>query len=101
MKGYVCVWAYRVALEHREEFEAFYGEDGGWSYLFSRSRGYVSTTLLEDHSEPGRYLTIDRWSDEVAYRAFRARFAQEYEELDEACEGLTEHEESLGSYTAL
>jgi quinol monooxygenase YgiN len=98
MGAYVYVWAFRVAPSQREDFEHVYGPDGAWSMLFAQSNGYVSTTLLEDRNVDGRYVTIDRWRDEESYSRFHIRFAEDYATLDQACEGLTEHEESLGSY---
>ena len=47
---------------------------------------------------PGRYVTIDRWESEEAYRAFRARFAGEHDAVDRACEALTVEETPLGAY---
>ena len=101
MSGYVYVWAFRVAPARRDAFERVYGSGGEWVALFAQADGYESTTLLADRSEAGRYLTIDRWRDEAAYRAFRETFAGQYTALDQACEGLTEHEESLGSYALI
>jgi len=101
MSGYVYVWAFRVAPSQREAFERAYGDAGEWTTLFAQADGYDSTTLLADRDVPGRYLTIDRWRDEASYRAFRLRFAEAYASLDQACEGLIEHEEALGSYTAV
>jgi heme-degrading monooxygenase HmoA len=98
MSGYVYVWAFRVATQHRDAFEQAYGAGGAWTALFAQADGYLGTTLLADRTVAGRYLTIDRWRDEAAYRAFRERDAERYAALDRACEGLTEHEESLGSY---
>lgn len=98
MAGYVYVWAFRVAAQHRDAFERAYGPDGDWVTLFAQADGYLGTTLLIDRDEPGRYLTIDRWRDEAAYGAFRARYADRYAAIDQACEGLTDHEEPLGSY---
>jgi quinol monooxygenase YgiN len=101
VRGYVYVWAFRVAAQHRDAFERAYGADGAWTALFAEADGWLGTRLLADRAVAGRYLTIDRWRDEAAYRAFREHFAQRYAALDQDCEGLTEHEESLGSYSEL
>lgn len=98
MGAYVYIWAFRVAEQRRDAFEQAYGAGGAWAALFAQADGYVGTSLLADRAVPGRYLTIDRWRDEAAYRAFRERFGERYAALDRACEGLTEHEEALGSY---
>ncbi|HSX60154.1 MAG TPA: antibiotic biosynthesis monooxygenase [Tahibacter sp.] len=98
MRGYAYVWAFRVAEARRAEFERVYGPDGPWVALFAQADGYLGTSLLADRAQAGRYLTIDRWRDEAAHEAFRARFAERYAALDRACEGLAEHEQTLGHY---
>ena len=40
-------------------------------------------------------LTLDRWDSIAAQSAMRERFAQEYAELDRACEQLTEAERRI------
>ena len=52
-----------------------------------------------DRADPLRYVTIDRWASIEDWRAFRARFAAEYERLDHASETLTAREAPLGEYT--
>jgi heme-degrading monooxygenase HmoA len=95
---YTYLWEFHVDRERREEFERHYGPNGCWAALFRRSPGYVETLLLRDPANPRRYITIDRWESEAAYRSFRARFAAEYTELDERCQCLTTQELSLGHY---
>jgi heme-degrading monooxygenase HmoA len=89
MAGYVYVWEFHVAAAQRAAFEQHYGAAGDWVALFRRGEGYLGTSLLRDRNEDGRYLTIDRWRDEAAFRAFRAQFDVDYRRLDAACEGLT------------
>ena len=98
MAGYATVWEFRVHSERRHEFERHYGPQGSWVDLFRQAAGYLGTELLHDRSDPLRYLTIDRWKDADAYRAFRAGFARQYERLDAACEGLAAQEAALGEY---
>jgi quinol monooxygenase YgiN len=98
---YVYVWEFRVAPERKQEFVAAYGPSGAWSQLFRKAAGYVETLLLQDQSIPGRFLTVDRWSSESAHEAFLVQFGAEYKALDLACEALTQHESSLGSYWEL
>jgi heme-degrading monooxygenase HmoA len=92
------VWEYLVVAGREEEFTAAYGPSGAWSMLFRRAPGYIETLLLRDQAAPGRFLTIDRWSSATAHDAFRIAFQAEYEALDRACEALTRHEASLGSF---
>jgi heme-degrading monooxygenase HmoA len=66
--------------------------------LFRRADGYLDTRLLRDRATPGRYVTMDRWEDEAAYRAFRVRLAAEHDAIDRECEALTIEERALGEY---
>jgi heme-degrading monooxygenase HmoA len=95
---YTYLWEFHVDPERREEFEKHYGPNGSWVALFRRSPGYIETLLLRDPTNPRRYLTIDRWESEAAYRSFRSRLAAEYRELDERCQHLTTKETPLGQY---
>lgn len=95
------IWEYRVRADTEAEFLQHYRPDGTWARLFGRAPGYLGTQLLHDLNEPGRYVTVDRWETEAAFRSFRERFAKEFEELDRRCEALTVHERSLGRYVEI
>jgi len=95
---YTYLWEFLVEPEHLEEFRRHYGPNGPWVELFRRSPGYLETLLLQDAREPRRFVTIDRWESEEAYRTFRVRFSREYADLDARCEHLTSRETSLGHY---
>jgi heme-degrading monooxygenase HmoA len=99
--SHVTLWAFSVEPARRAEFEAHYGADGSWAQLFRRAARYIGTELLRDRTDATRYLTIDRWQSAEAWRAFRTRFAAEYECLDRECEALTTRESPLGEYEAL
>jgi heme-degrading monooxygenase HmoA len=99
--GYTYVWEFTVDESARAEFEREYGPDGRWVALFRSAPGYLESLLLRDEAIPGRYLTVDRWQSEAAYRAFRADFAVQYAALDRDCERLTQTEHALGSFTEL
>ena len=98
MPVYVYLWQFDVRPGAEAEFERHYGSDGTWVVLFRRAPGYVDTRLLKDRDVPGRYVTIDRWESESAYRAYRERFAAEHDAIDSACESLTIKETPLGVY---
>jgi heme-degrading monooxygenase HmoA len=66
--------------------------------LFRTAPGYVRTVLLRDLSHHNRYLTIDTWEDEPAYRRFRQASAAEFEALDRRCESLTVAEREVGRF---
>jgi heme-degrading monooxygenase HmoA len=97
--SYASVWEFHVPLALLSEFEQHYGPGGTWAQLFGSSAGYIETLLLKDSSTLGRYITVDRWRDEEAFRAFHSTFSQQYEQLDRECERLTLDEQLLGAFT--
>jgi heme-degrading monooxygenase HmoA len=97
---YVSIWEFQVAPDAEDRFRHEYGPDGGWAALFRRAPGYVSTTLLRDHVDPLRFLTVDVWESEEAHEAFRREFALAYAEHDDACRTLTLRELPVGRFTA-
>jgi heme-degrading monooxygenase HmoA len=68
---FVVIWQFEIAEENLASFEASYGDAGPWSQLFRHSPNYLGTELLRDAYIPGSYLTIDRWTSESDFRAFR------------------------------
>jgi heme-degrading monooxygenase HmoA len=95
---FVVVWQFEIAEDKVAGFEAAYGPDGSWAQLFRTSTSYQGTELLRDAYVPGSYLTIDRWSSEEAFRAFRKEHDKEYEALDRKCDALTSRETRVGAY---
>lgn len=96
---FIVVWQFEIAEEKVAAFEAAYGPAGSWAQLFGSSPDYHGTELLRDAYIPGGYLTIDRWTSEAAFRAFRRAHDAEYEKLDRACDALTARETRIGAYT--
>jgi heme-degrading monooxygenase HmoA len=96
---FVVVWRFEVAEEKIAAFEAAYGADGHWARLFRSSPSYKGTELLRDAYDSGAYLTIDRWTSEEDFRAFRKEHDADYEKLDRACDALTSRETRIGAYT--
>jgi heme-degrading monooxygenase HmoA len=97
---FVILWQFDIAESEIAGFEAAYGPDGSWATLFARSPEYLGTELLRDAYVPGRYVTVDRWSSEQAFRAFRAEHDSGYEALDRACDSLTAAESRIGAFFA-
>jgi len=97
---FVIVWQFEVTEEQTTGFEAAYSADGSWARLFRHSAEYLGTELLRDAYVPGRYLTIDRWQSEDAFRAFRKQHDADYEALDRACDALTASEQRVGAFSA-
>ena len=95
---FVVVWRFEIAEEKVSAFEAAYGPQGAWAQLFKLSPNYLGTELLRDAYIPGSYLTIDRWSSEDAFRAFRKEHDPEYEALDRSCDSMTSSETRVGAY---
>ena len=99
VRMFVVVWQFEIAEEKVAAFEAAYGPEGAWAKLFRTSPNYLGTELLRDAYIPGGYVTIDRWSSEEAFRAFRKDHDSEYEVLDRECDALTARETRVGAYT--
>jgi heme-degrading monooxygenase HmoA len=97
---FVILWQFDIADEKTSAFEAAYGAAGKWASLFSRSTEYLGTELLKDAYVPGRYVTVDRWQSEEAFRAFRAQHDPDYEAIDRACDSLTSAETRIGAFVA-
>jgi heme-degrading monooxygenase HmoA len=95
---HVILWKFRARPGRETDFERAYGDDGDWSRLFRRSEGYLGTELMR--ATDGTYLTIDRWTTEEAYRAFKLAYGTSYAELDARCEALTIEETMLGAIEA-
>jgi heme-degrading monooxygenase HmoA len=98
MRNYTYIWVFQVRSDRLEEFLHYYAATGAWALLFRRAPGYIGTRLLRDQNDPLRFVTIDDWESEEHYRAFRARFAGEYEALDRICEGMTSAESPVGQF---
>jgi heme-degrading monooxygenase HmoA len=96
---FVVVWQFEVAEENVPAFEAAYCPDGTWATLFRTSPEYLGTELLRDAYVPGAYLTVDRWTSEEAFRAFRRDHDADYEAIDRSCDALTASETRVGAYT--
>jgi len=97
---FVILWQFDIADEKTAEFEAAYGAAGSWAQLFGRSTEYLGTELLRDAYVPGRYVTVDRWQSEEAFRAFRALHDADYEAVDRASDALTSWESRIGAFVA-
>ncbi len=95
---FVILWQFDIAEEKVSAFEAVYGSQGSWARLFASSSEYLGTELLKDAYVPGRYLTIDRWSSEEAFRAFRKAHDADYEAIDRECDSLTAAESRIGAF---
>jgi [ribosomal protein S5]-alanine N-acetyltransferase len=98
VSGYVIVWGFEVVPGREAEFETCYAPEGAWARLFGSAPGFIETRLIQDSASPSRCVTVDRWESEQHFRAFRERFASQYEALDHACEPLTAHERLIAMF---
>jgi len=92
---YVRVWDYAVLSEHVAAFTAIYGADGQWAELFRQGHGYLGTQLYRSVDLPGRFLTVDSWTDEASWLSFLDRFRPAYLALDARTQNLTVEEREL------
>ena len=99
MTAYTSLREFIVATRHLNEFERHYGPQGSWVQLFSQSAGYIQTLLLRDSTDPRRFVTVDRWESDDAYRKFRSTFSRQYADLDCRCEQLTVRESLIGEFS--
>jgi heme-degrading monooxygenase HmoA len=95
---HVIVWEFVPKADCEAEFARIYGPGGQWAALFKRTQGFLGTELLRDEKRPERYLTVDRWASEAAFRQFRVQFGEQYETLDHECEIMIEQERRIGSF---
>ena len=98
MASYIILWEFQVKGSQENQFERVYGPQGDWTRFFANGEGYLGTELHRDLRKPGRYVTVDFWTSQAAYEAFRERHAAEYRSLDLKCEALTEQESPLGVF---
>lgn len=96
--SFEIVWTYDVEEAARAAFERAYGPDGDWARLFFAVDGFIEVVLLADIERPGRYLTIDRWRDAVAFEAFIGVHGDQYAALDDALAGISSRGHRLGAY---
>lgn len=96
--SYEIVWSYDVGPDAREAFERAYGSAGDWAQLFSRGDGFIEVVLLADATAPGRYLTIDRWSDAASFDTFMTLHGDAYAGLDDELAPISSRGERLGAY---
>ncbi|KAB2889312.1 MAG: hypothetical protein F9K32_13230 [Desulfobulbaceae bacterium] len=86
---FVAIWKFTVAAGRVPDFVRAYGPEGVWVELFRRAEGYLSTELVQSRDHNNVFVTIDSWTSQAAWNAFREDFAGEYAAIDRLCEALT------------
>lgn len=92
------VWEFQVREASVAAFQQVYGSAGDWATLFRRHPGFQGTTLLQDSATPGRFLTIDHWTDLEHFTEMRQASRREYSRLDDRCSEFTVSERELGVF---
>jgi hypothetical protein len=69
--------------------------DRGHSGL-AKARDFVERSYFANMEDPRHFLTIDSWDSVVALVRMREQFHDEYGDLDQTCEELTETERRVG-----
>jgi heme-degrading monooxygenase HmoA len=96
-RGFLVIWQFQVREGMEKRFERIYGAHGDWVKLFAQDDTYVTTELVHRLNSRS-YLTLDFWTSETAYDAFRKQHRAEYKTLDLKCEGMTENEREIGRF---
>lgn len=86
---YRIVWTYTVEQPRARAFEKAYGPEGDLAALFGRAEGFLGTALFRDTGREDRYLTVDYWTTEPAWRAFLRDFPAQHEALETHLAALT------------
>jgi heme-degrading monooxygenase HmoA len=94
---FLVIWEFLVREGMEKRFERIYGAHGDWVQLFARDSGYIRTELVHE-SNSASYLTLDFWTSETAYDAFRKQHRAEYKTIDLKCEGITKTEREIGRF---
>jgi heme-degrading monooxygenase HmoA len=93
---YRIVWQYTVRSEALARFTKAYGKDGVWTEFFRSSPDYITTELYNDVGDALRFITVDVWRSRSSYEQFRKSRADDYAELDTACDTLVARQRTLG-----
>lgn len=92
------MWEYIVRNETLNEFIQTYGPNGEWVRLFQKCEGYIKTELIQDSTQPNRFITIDYWQNQESFSAMKQTIAEKYDSLDKQCEHYTTSEKHLGYF---
>jgi hypothetical protein len=95
--GFLVIWQFQVREGMEKPFEKVYGAQGDWVQLFAQHDAYITTELVHQ-SNTACYLTLDFWTSQAAYDAFRKQHRAEYKAIDLRGEGMTEDEREIGKF---
>jgi hypothetical protein len=92
------VWEFIVRESAVKKFMRAYGPGGPWERLFQGYLGFLGTALLRDGENPRRFLTIDYWETGPHRRQMMAQGREEYVNLDELLDDLTDDQDEIGTF---
>jgi hypothetical protein len=101
--GYLIMWEFQVLEGMEKRFEKVYGTRGDWAQLFGQDELYMGTELIhklkgEDLQAGRTYITLDFWTSQQAYEAFRKRHFAKYKAIDQECQEMTKSEREIGRF---
>lgn len=97
---FVVLWEFDVKSECVDRFTLAYAANGEWARLFAKDGKFRETRLLQNISEPVRFLTMDIWESRADYEHFLNEHADAYRDLDAKCAAWTTAERHLNSFDA-
>lgn len=97
---FVVLWEFDVKSEYVDRFTLAYAANGEWGRLFAKDSKFRETRLLQNISEPLRFVTMDIWESRADYEHFLNEQADAYRDLDAKCAVWTTAERHLSSFDA-
>jgi heme-degrading monooxygenase HmoA len=97
---FVVLWEFDVKSEYLDRFTLAYAVNGEWAQLFAKDSKFRETRLLQNISEPLRFVTMDIWESRADYEHFLNEQAEAYGDLDAKCAAWTTAERHLNSFDA-
>jgi heme-degrading monooxygenase HmoA len=97
---FVVLWEFDVKSECVDRFTLAYAANGAWARLFAKDSKFRETRLLQNISEPLRFVTMDIWESRTDYEHFLHERADAYRDLNAKCAAWTTAERHLSSFDA-
>ncbi len=94
----VIIWEYYVQPTLQPAFEQYYHAHGIWAHCFHQHPDFIETRLMQDSTNPYRYLTLDYWRNETSFNQFYQHYQAEYDAIDTVCRTFTSSETCLGTF---
>jgi heme-degrading monooxygenase HmoA len=95
---FLALWEFEVKSGCEDRFQSVYGPGGDWVRLFRTDPQFLETRLLQDPSNPFKYVTLDFWQSRDAYESFKKRNGDAYSVIDNHSDELTVQERCIGDF---